>query len=164
LPYPGGEFAEQLSRAELLPVGHPRLESLVGEILGAERDALTAARRLAQWVFEYLEKTPSIGIPEAIAVLDAGRGDCNEHAALFTALARTAGLPAQLVAGLVYVDGRFVYHAWSEVRGASGWLPVDPALGQVPADATHIALVYGDLSAQAALIPIVGRLRLEVVE
>lgn len=164
LPHPGDEMAAYLARAELLPVGHPRLELLVREILGAERDALTAARRLAQWVFEYLEKTPSIGIPEAIAVLDAGRGDCNEHAALFTALARTAGLPARLVAGLVFVEGRFVYHAWSEVRGAGGWLPVDPALGQFPADATHIALVHGDLEAQAGLMAIVGQLRLEVVE
>lgn len=156
--------AAHLAAEPLLPADHPRLRSLAAEVLGGERDGLVAARRLAEWVHAYLEKVPSAGVPDALAVLDAGRGDCNEHAMLFTALARAAGVPARVVAGLVFIDGRFVYHAWSEVRGAVGWLPVDPALGQFPADATHIALVRGDLARQAELVALVGRLQLGFVE
>ena len=156
--------ADDLAASAQLPAQHPRMRVLAQEILAGERDALEAGRLLTNWVFEYLDKVPSLGIPDALTVLDAGRGDCNEHAVLLTTLARAAGIPARLVAGLVYVDGKFVYHAWSEIRGTRGWLPVDPALGQFPADATHVALVYGELDEQAALGQVVGRLRLTVVE
>lgn len=140
---------------------HPRIRALAAEILAGERDALLATQLLVRWVYAYLEKVPTLSLPNALAVLDGGRGDCNEHAALFTALARAAGLPSRVVAGLVYVDGSFVYHAWSEVRGARDWLPVDPALGQVPADATHIALAYGELWDLSQLADVVGVIRLE---
>lgn len=163
LPHPeAASLVEYLAAEPLLPADHPRLRSLVAEVLGGEKEGLVAVRKLADWVHAYLEKVPSAGVPDALAVLDAGRGDCNEHAMLFTALARAAGVPARVVAGLVFVEGRFVYHAWSEVRGAVGWLPVDPALGQFPADVTHIALVRGDLARQAELVALVGRLQLRV--
>lgn len=163
LPHPeAASMAEYLAAEPLLPADHPRLRTLVAEVLGGETEGLVVARKLAEWVHAYLEKVPSAGVPDALAVLDAGRGDCNEHAMLFTALARAAGVPARVVAGLVFVDGRFVYHAWSEVHGAVGWLPVDPALGQFPADVTHIALVRGDLARQAELVALVGRLQLRV--
>jgi transglutaminase-like putative cysteine protease len=90
-------------------------------------------------------------------------GDCNEHAVLFAALARAAGLPARVVAGVVYLDGAFLYHAWNEVWLGDGWVSVDAALDQMPADATHIKLLTGGPETHATLAAVVGRLSIEVL-
>ena len=92
-------------------------------------------------------------IPNALQVLETRAGDCNEHAVLFAALARAVGLPARVVAGVVYADGAFLYHAWDEVWLGSGWLSVDPTFDQMPVDATHVKLVEGGPETHAALVP-----------
>ena len=89
-------------------------------------------------------------------------GDCNEHTALFVAMARAAGIPARIAVGLVSVRSAFYYHAWPEVyldegKGRGLWLPVDPTLNQFPADATHLRLARGGLDKQAAILPLIGR-------
>ncbi|MCB9687569.1 MAG: hypothetical protein H6738_16610 [Alphaproteobacteria bacterium] len=70
----------------------------------------------------------------------AGSGDCTEHALLFVRRATEAGLEARTLAGyLVTVDPpALVLHAWAEVRLGDRWVGVDPALGQLPADAGHL--------------------------
>lgn len=164
LPHPHEDPTGRYLTAEpWIQSDHARIRALAAEIVGEETDAFTVAEALVRWVYAYLAKVPVMSVPNALAVLDSGRGDCNEHAVLFTALARAVGLPSRVVAGLVYVDGRFVYHAWSEVQGMHEWLPVDPALGQVPADVTHIALAYDDLWDVSGIIEFVGALRLTVV-
>lgn len=52
--------------------------------------------------FKTLKKRPVLGIPDALTTLEGGRGDCNEHAALFAALARSVGIPCRIVAGVTY--------------------------------------------------------------
>ena len=44
------------------------------------------------------------------------------------------------------------------------WLPVDPTLNQFPADATHLRLVRGGLDRQAAILPLIGRLKMTVLD
>ncbi|HEX2648233.1 MAG TPA: transglutaminase-like domain-containing protein, partial [Candidatus Dormibacteraeota bacterium] len=102
------------------------------------------------------------GFPGAARVLDTARGDCNEHAVLYIALARAVGLPARAVAGVLEIDGRFYYHAWPEVY-LGDWVAVDPMLGQFPADAAHLRFVVGGLARQAELVRALGGLRLEVL-
>ena len=111
----------------------------------------------------------TFGVPSALQVLHTRSGDCNEHTQLFVALARALHLPARVAAGLVYVDRKFYYHAWPEVyidegKGRGLWLPVDPTLNQFPADATHVRLARGGLDRQAAILPLVGRLKMTVVD
>jgi transglutaminase-like putative cysteine protease len=93
-------------------------------------------------------------------------GDCNEHTALYVALARAAGLPARIAVGLVQMRGAFYYHAWAEVyleeSGGGLWLPVDPTLNEFPADATHIRLSRGGLEKQAAILGFVGQARMSI--
>ena len=96
-------------------------------------------------------------------------GDCNEHTALYVALARAGGLPARINVGLVAVRNAFYYHAWPEVyldEGRKGglWLPVDPTFNQFPADATHVRLARGGLDKQAAILPLVGRVKMTILE
>ena len=87
-------------------------------------------------------------------------------------MARAAGIPARIAVGLVFVrgvQGAFYYHAWPEVyldegNGRGMWLPVDPTLNQFPADGTHLRLVRGGLDKQAAILPLMGALRITVVD
>jgi hypothetical protein len=113
------------------------------------RDTASQVSALVRQVRERLAPAVSVGFPDAAAALRAGRGDCNEHAAVFVSLSRTAGFPARTVTGLVYLDDPLspgLYpHAWAEVDLGEpvGWVPVDPALGQGIADATHLRLEGG---------------------
>lgn len=164
LPYASPDKAEDLADTAFVQSEHPRLRAASAEVLGGERDARAAAVRLRRWVYENLRKQAVASIPNALQVLEMKAGDCNEHAVLFAALARAAGLPARVVAGLVYADGVFLYHAWNEVWLGQRWVSVDPAFDQMPADATHIKLVAGEPDRHVDLVPVIGKLSLEVLD
>jgi transglutaminase-like putative cysteine protease len=127
------------------------------------------AERLVRGVNGLLDKKPTVSIPSAREVLRTKVGDCNEHTALYVALARAAGIPTRINVGLALVRGAFYYHAWPEVYVAEGdtrgyWLPVDPTFNQFPADATHLRLLRGGLERQAAVLPLIGRLKITVLD
>jgi transglutaminase-like putative cysteine protease len=127
------------------------------------------AERLTRYVNGLLEKKPTVSLPSAREVLRTKVGDCNEHTALFVAMARSLAIPARIAVGLVFMHGAFYYHAWPEVyitedSGLGLWLPVDPTLNQFPADATHLRLARGGLDRQAAILPLIGRLKMTIVE
>ena len=127
------------------------------------------AERLMREVNQLVEKKPTVSLPSALEVLRTKVGDCNEHTVLFVALARAQGIPARINVGLVYVRGAFYYHAWPEVyldegNGRGLWLPVDPTFNQFPADATHVRLARGGLDKQTAILPLIGRVRIDVLE
>jgi hypothetical protein len=153
----------------------PFIESDAPEIVAEARTALqdvtgnrARAERLVRYVNALLDKKPTVSLPSAREVLRTRVGDCNEHTALYVAMARASGLPARIAVGLVYLRGAFYYHAWPEVyveeKGRGLWLPVDPTLNQFPADATHVRLARGGLDRQAAILPLVGRLQMDIVE
>jgi hypothetical protein len=49
--------------------------------------------------------------------------------------------------------------------GAPGlWLPVDPTLNEFPADATHLRLARGGLDKQTVILPLIGRLTMDVLD
>ncbi|MGH7531273.1 MAG: transglutaminase-like domain-containing protein [Gemmatimonadales bacterium] len=171
LPAPDtGALAPWLQPEPLIQSRDPRIAAQARLILNGrrERDPARAAERLARWVHGHVRggPPPAAGappvVPSAYNVLERGEGDCNAAATLYVALARAAGLPARTVSGLIYLDGRFYYHAWAEVHLAD-WVAVDPAFGQYPADASHVRLVIGGLARHAELVPILGRLTLEVL-
>ena len=157
----------------------PFLESDAPEIIAEANLALkgvTGARaraeRLTRYVNALLDKKPTEGLPSAREVLRTKVGDCNEHTALYVAMARAAGIPSRIAVGLVFVrgdQGAFYYHAWPEVyldegNGRGLWLPVDPTFNQFPADGTHLRLVRGGLDKQAAILPLIGSLRITVLD
>jgi transglutaminase-like putative cysteine protease len=138
----------------------------------AVRDAIGGrdrAERLTRYVNGLLDKKPTVGLPSAREVLRTKVGDCNEHTALFVAMARSIGIPARIAVGLVFMHGAFYYHAWPEVYvtespGLGLWLAVDPTLNQFPADATHLRLARGGLDRQAAILPLIGRLKMTLLD
>ncbi len=162
LPADAKDLANELGSTPLIQADDPEIRRTAAGIVGDETDPVAAAERLAAWVHGNLDKRITLSVPSARQVLEARRGDCNEHTVLYVALARAAGLPARSAAGLVYVRDRFYYHAWPEVW-LDGWVPVDPTLDQFPADASHIRFVIGGLARQVELIRLIGQLEMDVV-
>lgn len=164
LPYVGGgEPAAELGETPLIQARDARIIRQAEAIVAGSTDPAVAARRLNDWVYREVRKEIVPSVPSAVQVLEAKRGDCNEHTVLFVALARAIGLPARTAAGLVYVRGRFYFHAWPEVWLGGTWVALDPTLGQAPADASHLRFLVGGLARQIELIRLIGRLQLEVV-
>lgn len=161
--------AQYLAPETLIESDDPEIVEQARRIVGGATDPRTKAERLVREVNAMLDKKPTVSLPSAREVLRTKVGDCNEHTALYVALARAAGLPARINVGLAMVRGAFYYHAWPEVyieerAGRGYWLPVDPTFNQFPADATHLRLLRGGLDRQTAILPLIGRLKLTVLE
>ncbi len=130
------------SAAPLRPLPNSAIWRQAVAIAGENPERAVAAQRLLAWVHDSIHARVPTGAPTAMEVLQTRAGDCNEFAEVFVALARSRGLPARLVTGLLYVDGKFYYHVWAELQ-LKDWVPVDPMLGQFPADAAHLRLMQG---------------------
>jgi len=140
-----------------------KIISQSARILAGEKDAREAAKKLNEWVFGALKKKVAVTIPSALEVLNQREGDCKEHTALYTALARAAGIPTRMAAGIVYMRDGFYYHAWPEVW-IGKWIAIDPTFNQFPADATHIRFVSGNLDQQSEIVRLIGKLKVEVLK
>ncbi len=164
-PPPGfkAKFKAELASEPLLQTGEPGIVNLAVHIAGPDRDPRVIAQNINSWVYDSLKKEATFGVPNAMAVLRARRGDANEHTQLYVALARALGIPARVATGLAYVNGKFYYHAWPEVY-LSDWVAVDPTFGQFPADAAHLRFVIGGLSRQTDLLRLIGNLKIQVLE
>jgi len=165
LPDDHPDLEEYRSSDALIQSDSPRIVKAAREAAAGATGSVQAARNINKWVYANMEKVPTLTVPSALEVLESKRGDCNEHAQLYVALARAIGLPARTAAGVVYLEGAFYYHAWPEVYlgGESGWVPVDPTFGQFPADATHVRLVTGSLKDQAEISRFLGRLEIKIL-
>jgi hypothetical protein len=162
LPVKETRLASFLQPTPFLQSDHPRIRALAQQIVGGENDARRAAIKLKDWVYREIRKEPTISIPSALEVLQAKKGDCNEHTVLFNALARAAGIPAKTVVGIVYLRGAFYYHAWSEIW-LGQWVSLDSVLNQFPADATHVKFLEGDIDRQLDMLQLIGNLKIEVL-
>ena len=141
---------------------HPSIKTLAARIVGGEAYAMKAAVKLKDWIYRELAKVPTVSIPNALEVLQAKKGDCNEHTVLFNALARAAGIPAKTAVGVVYLRGAFYYHAWSEVW-LGRWVALDSVLNQFPADVTHVKFLEGEVDRQIDILQLIGNLKIEVL-
>jgi hypothetical protein len=157
------EIAVFLKPAPLIQSDHPQIKDQVEKIVKPTDTTEEKARKIVNWVYRNVEKKPVLSVPNALEVLKNKVGDCNEHSVLTVALLRAAGVPAQIEAGLVYLHGRFYYHAWN-VFYSGKWITADAVFNQIPADVTHIRLVRGDGAEQLNLMGVMGKIKLEVLE
>lgn len=134
------------------------------QIVGNEKDPIKAAQLINKWVYNYLKKVPTPAVPDALTVLQTKQGDCNEHAVLAVSLARAVGIPAKIALGLVYLDDGFYYHAWAVYWTGDSWVTGDPLLGQFPADASHVTLIYGDVDKHVNVLSFLGKLKFKILE
>ena len=142
---------------------HPQIAKLAKKIVRENDPPHVKAEKLVEWVYVNIEKRPVLSLPDAISTLENRVGDCNEHAVLLAALARAAGIPAKIEAGLVYLQGRFYYHAWN-VLYIGRWVTADALFGQMPADVTHIRFTSGSQPDQIELMNVIGKIRLRIIK
>lgn len=87
----------------------------------------------------------------------AGRGVCQDHAHIFIACARAAGIPARYVSGYMMMNDRIdqeAGHAWAEAHVAGlGWVGFDVSNGICP-DQRYVRLATGRDYREAA--PVTG--------
>ncbi|MCU0597842.1 MAG: transglutaminase domain-containing protein [Desulfobacterales bacterium] len=152
-----------LKSEPFIEADHPKIRQTVEAVVSSEDPPHQKAKKIIRWMNENISQRPVLSIPDALSTLENRVGDCNEHAVLFAALARAAGIPAKIEAGLVYLDGRFYYHAWNLVY-VGVWVTADSAFGQFPADATHIRFVSGSPADQMNLMPVVDRVGISILE
>lgn len=160
-----GEVADALKATLAIESDNAEVKALANKIVGDVPDAYSAAKRLVLFVNKYVEKAYGASSDRCTDVLASKKGDCTEHALLFTCLARAAGIPARRVDGLVYMENgdkvpAMYWHEWAEVW-VGEWVAMDPTFNQPIADATHIAL-GGEGTAQSA--GLIGQLQIELAK
>jgi len=143
---------------------HKEIVDQAKQIVSPNDSPLEKVTKLTRWTAENIKSEMKDSFT-ALSVLRSKKGECQSHAALYTALARSQRIPTRVVTGIVYSNQvGFLYHAWCESY-VNGWLAVDPTLKQVPADATHIKIATGDSEDDTSpLLKMVGKVKLEVLE
>jgi hypothetical protein len=146
-----------------IPSDNPMILAQLQKITRKADPWLVKIKKIMVWMNANIMKRPVLSVPNAIETLKHKRGDCNEHAVLAASFFRAAGIPTQISAGLVYLKGRFYYHAWNEVY-LNQWITLDVIMNQFPADVTHIRLVKGAPDAQMALLGMIGNIKIRIIE
>ena len=155
------EAQKQLLASPYIQSGAPEIIEQSQALTRDQTDDLEKVKTLAEWVYTNLEKRPVIGIPDALTTLKAGIGDCNEHASLFAALSRAAGIPTTIAVGVVYHKQAFYYHAWNEVCVGGQWISLDTTTNQLPADLSHLKFIEGELQEQIKIGALINNLQIE---
>ncbi|MEW6664587.1 MAG: transglutaminase-like domain-containing protein [Thermodesulfobacteriota bacterium] len=158
-----GALAGYLLPSFHIESGHPDIKKAALDAAGVEGTPHERISRLVTWVAETVQDELVENF-SALDVLHHRKGECQAHTMLYTALARSLGIPTRVAGGLVYMEGSgFLYHAWAE-SFTGEWVAVDPTFNQVGVDATHIKLVEGDSWLSLLQVgKVVGRLKAKVL-
>jgi hypothetical protein len=134
-----------LADTALAQSSHPAIRKLAQRLTSGTPDVWKKALNLRHWVANEIKSDLGMTFGSAVDVLSTGRGDCSEKSVLLTALARAVGIPARSVVGLVYHQGVFSGHMWTEVMLNNQWQPLDAALGPERPSAARIRLAVAPL-------------------
>jgi hypothetical protein len=141
------------------------IQKTAAEIAGEATDPLEKIRLLMKWMEQNIEQEP-VDVFNALDVLSRKKAECQGNTYLYAAFARSLKIPTRVVNGIVYAEdyGGFLYHTWAESRLNGRWIAVDPTLGQLPADGTHLKLVEGETSLDLMpLVDLVGHLQVQII-
>jgi hypothetical protein len=150
---------------------HPKVAEAAKQGAGGETDPWKVATALERHANRLIPQTGySQAFDTAADALASGRGDCTEHAVLLAALARAQNLPARAAAGLVYQDGKFLYHMWTEVYLDGRWIPLDATRPHGGTGAAYLKLVATNLQGPSPfadllkVAQVAQRLKIEILE
>ena len=95
---------------------------------------------LTNWVHENISQTNrETIIINPVNTLIKKSGDCRQLSDLLSQMLISIGIPAKIITGLAAIDGHFSFHSWTEVF-ITKWIEVDPSLGQIGIDTSHVKL------------------------
>ena len=122
----------------LLPTSLGPVDGIVkkisDEITEGKNTILSKATAIYDYLIEHGERDPDLnfcGDGDVCQLLQNMRGKCVDFSSVFTALSRSAGIPAREILGTrIYKDGDITgaYHCRAEFYLPDyGWVPVDPS-------------------------------------
>lgn len=126
-------LAKWLAADRLVPLDK-RIRALSAEVTAGKRTDLEKARAIYDYVVDtmsYDKSGTGWGNGDIYWACDRKRGNCTDFHALFTGLARAAGIPAKFAIGFPIPiergEGKIAgYHCWAEFwLDGYGWVPVD---------------------------------------
>ncbi|MDD9891979.1 MAG: transglutaminase-like domain-containing protein [Gammaproteobacteria bacterium] len=127
----------------------PPVQQMADEFLQQRNPELPLWQDLEQFVAgSFVGNNDQSGIDLASQVATRRAGDCTEYAVISTAIARSLGVPAQVVLGAVVVlDGQgetadAFGHAWTELETEDGWILLDAALASLPQNSLYYLADY----------------------
>ncbi len=155
-------FKEYLIENRFIKFNTLLVKNTVNSIVKHEKNSYIIIQKLMQWIDKNIKKVPTLSIPNTLDVLKMRQGDCGEISALFVGFLRSLGIPSYVNIGLVQINGKFFYHAWVSAY-VGEWIDIDPALGQLIADPTHIKLFKG-FKNQFEISKIIGNIQIEIID
>ena len=137
------------------------------EVTSESKNAWEATQKIVNWIFRNiryqhpetsdLEKI-SAGVKECFT---SKKGDSAAKSTLSVVMLNSLGIPARVAGGVLYVNGAFVQHNWTEVYMGKEWVPVDTTTGEAGKfSASHITLWYG----LERIIPDLGDVNINVLD
>ncbi len=130
------------------------IRDLVEDLVSAT-DRIDALHRLSSRVLQAIPYQIGVTHSETTAqeAMAGGAGVCQDHAQVFIAAARAAGLPARYVSGYLMMDDRVdqdATHAWAEAHvDGLGWVGFDISNGMSP-DERYVRIATGRDARDAA--------------
>jgi hypothetical protein len=156
-----------LKDAPYLSLNSSEIMSTEASIVGTQTNSYLVVKSIHDWVYDHMTPEGSLGVPRSASDVIANPvGVCRDYAILYTSLARAAGIPTKINAGLVGYHGKFYYHAWasSYIGGSIGWLPVDTTMPGMFVDASHIPLGSGDPTVMFSLSDVIGNMQVKTLK
>ena len=164
LPIKDSSLDKYLADSTYIQPSNQEIVDQAKKIAGQEKNSAKVVSQLRGWVNANMTAKGDIGIMRSsVDVLHARTGVCRDYAVLYASLARASGIPTKLVAGLVYWEGGFYYHAWAESY-IGWWVPLDATVSTDFVDATHIKLAEGEASAMFDMVKTMGNLKAVIEE
>jgi hypothetical protein len=149
----------------VIPSHHEHIRNTAAEIASSGRTPFERVRLLIDWIDQNIQQE-AVDVFSALDVLEGKKAECQGHAYLYTAFARSLGIPSRVVNGIVYSKfyQGFLYHTWSESHLGGQWVAIDPTFAQLPADATHIKFIEGETTSDLLpLVHLIGKVKLRIV-
>lgn len=162
IPFKAPALQPYLAEAPYVQPNDATIKQQALSIVGSEKRAFRAASKIRKWVHDNMKVKADMGIiRSSVDIMKNRQGVCRDYAILYTALARAVGIPTRIVAGLVFLDGSFYYHAWAESYTGE-WTPFDATLSGDFVDATHIKLTQGDATSMFEIAKVIGGLKAQI--
>lgn len=141
------QYSQYLIEEEGIQVSHPEIRDLWSSIQPDDsRQLVPVLNAIYNYTYEEIEGAPFKGFTDALTALRLGRASCNGKGRLFVALARSNGIPARLVGGVIMNEGsKKTSHQWLEVLIEGRWVPFDPTNGHFASlPENYLRLYTGD--------------------
>jgi hypothetical protein len=162
LPYQQGDLSRYLQPTRWIQSSEPKIIDFAKAVTGSVPDVGIVAGTIVGRMYAWIKREPVPRIPTPLDAQESRVGECLENTVLYTAMARSRGMPARMAAGLVPIRGVFYFHTWPEVW-IGRWVPADPTRGEWPASAARIRFVIGDMEELVSFTKVIGKIQIEVL-